>query len=75
MFHAAHPDLAHGTKRNYKRTLRFLELHLGTLKIQAVDETTSAAIDSFRATRQISNSHLDQGTSEPSRLFPLRDEG
>jgi site-specific recombinase XerD len=53
-FHAAHPDMGHGTKRNYKRALRFLELHLATLKIQAVDETTSAAIDSFRATRRIS---------------------
>jgi site-specific recombinase XerD len=53
-FHSARPDLGHGTKRNYKRTLRFLELHLGTLKIQTVDETTPAAIDSFRATRGVS---------------------
>jgi site-specific recombinase XerD len=53
-FHAANTDLAHSTKHTYKRTLRFLELHLGTLKIQTVDETTSAAIDSFRTTRKIS---------------------
>ena len=47
-FHSANPDLGHGTKRNYKRTSGFLELHLGKLKIHAVDETTSAAIDSLR---------------------------
>jgi site-specific recombinase XerD len=53
-YHAAKPDLAHSTKHAYKRTLRLFELHLGKLKVQAVDETTSAAIDSFRATRSVS---------------------
>jgi Phage integrase, N-terminal SAM-like domain len=53
-FFVAHPDLGHGTLRNYSRTLRFLEEHLSDRRLETLDEIAPEMIDSFRCTRGVS---------------------
>jgi site-specific recombinase XerD len=47
-------DMAHGTLRNYRRTLNNLQLYLSGLKHEDVDEITREMIASFRGSRKIS---------------------
>ena len=53
-FFAAHPDLGHGTLRNYRRTLRFLQSFVAASRLDTVDEIAPDTIDSFRNAREIS---------------------
>jgi site-specific recombinase XerD len=53
-FYPAHPDLGHGTLRNYRRTLNFLHDHGTAAGLTRVDEITAQNIDALRAKRGIS---------------------
>ncbi len=53
-FHASTLDLANGTVRNYKRTLRVLEEFLSGRGVVTVDQVELEALNAFRATRPIS---------------------
>ena len=53
-FFAAHPDLGHGTLRNYKRTLQFLREHILANALDNVDEIPPKLIDSLRSARKVS---------------------
>jgi site-specific recombinase XerD len=52
-FFVAHPDLGHGTVRNYRRTLKFFAGHVSEEKLRMVDEITADTIESFRNTRTV----------------------
>jgi len=49
----ANLDIGHGTLRNYKRTLTFLERYLSKSDVTYVDETAREKIDGFRSSRNI----------------------
>jgi hypothetical protein len=53
-FLAARSDMAHGTLRKYKRTLKFFQAHAEKAGLEGVDKIKSGAIDVFRTTRAIS---------------------
>jgi len=52
-FHAANADLGHGTKRNYRRTLKYLGAFTEHLRAEFIHEIAPDMIDSFRVTRRI----------------------
>jgi len=54
LFESANQDLSHGTKRNQKRTLNFLQEHCEKHGLKAVEDIDLEAIDLFRAAREIS---------------------
>jgi site-specific recombinase XerD len=53
-FFPAHPDLGHGTLRNYRRTLNFLRDHIAAAGLNRVDEIAATDIDTLRTSRRIS---------------------
>ncbi|HMF76928.1 MAG TPA: tyrosine-type recombinase/integrase [Bryobacteraceae bacterium] len=53
-FLAVRTDLAPGTLRNYRRTLKFFQAYVAKAKLDDVDKIKSGLIDTFRTTRAIS---------------------
>jgi site-specific recombinase XerD len=52
----ANPDISHGTLRNYKRTLTFLQAYLANSGIDNVHQIDRPIIDDFRHSRKIASS-------------------
>jgi integrase len=52
-FHAANPDLAHGTKLKYKRTLRLFGQYATAAGVQTIDAITLEFLERFRASREV----------------------
>jgi integrase/recombinase XerD len=49
----ANPDIAHGTLRNYRRTLTFFEAYLSNFNLVGVHEINRERIGGFRSSRKI----------------------
>jgi site-specific recombinase XerD len=52
-FHAAKADIADGTKRNYVRTLGFLQSFVEMRRLKSVDQVDLTLLEAFRSTRKI----------------------